>query len=277
MNRRDLLALSFGTLFARFAHWGGEFEGQEGSRVNYSDNKVDAPDDYKNLAKDAPVIAMVIYEGFTVLDLIGPYQFLWAIMDHRVLIVAKKKGPVTSDTGIQVIADTSFADCPKEVAVLFVGGGTEGTLLAMKDAETREFIADRGKSARYVTSVCTGSLILAAAGLLKNKQATGHFAARDLLADFGAKPVNRRVVQDGKFITGAGVSAGLDLGLTVLGKIAGEPYAKQCQLFFEYDPQPPFDSGSVEKASKADVEMSMDMVKPFRDAVRLFAAEIKKE
>jgi transcriptional regulator GlxA family with amidase domain len=196
-------------------------------------------------------------------------------MDHRVRIVAKKRGPVAADTGIQVVADTSFRECPKDLAVLFVGGGTEGTLLAMKDKETREFMADRGKRAKHLTAVCTGSLILGAAGLLKGKRATGHFAAHDLLADFGAIPVNERVVQDGNIVTGAGVSAGLDLGLTLLAKIGGEPYAKLCQLFFEYDPHPPFDGGSVAKASRADVEASLAMVKPFRDGVRAFAKELK--
>lgn len=244
-------------------------------RVDYADGKVDHPDRYKKLPKDAPAIAMVIYEGFTVLDLIGPYQFLWALMDRRVHIVAKKKGPVTADTGIQIVADTSFAECPKNLDVLFVGGGTEGTLLAMKDAETRAFFKDRGSRAKNVVSVCTGSLILGAAGLLKGKEATGHFAARDLLADFGAKPKNARVVEDGNVLTGAGVSAGLDLGLVLLAKLGGEENAKQCQLFFEYDPHPMFDSGSPEKAKKEDVEMSLAMVEPFRTAVREFAKTLR--
>ena len=273
MNRRDLLIASLSSLA-----WGsiGALQNPElRNRVEYGDGQVDSPDRYKKLPKDAPAVAMVIYEGFTVLDLIGPYQFLWALMDHRVHIVAKKKGPVTADTGIQVVADTTFKECPKDLSVLFVGGGTEGTLLAMKDKETREFFADRGKRAKHITSVCTGSLILGAAGLLKGKKATGHFAARDLLADFGAIPTNQRVVEDGNVMTGAGVSAGLDLGLTLLAKIAGEAYAKQCQLFFEYDPHPPFDYGSVEKASKEDVAMSLEMVQPFRDAVRKFAKEVR--
>lgn len=276
MNRRELLRMGLGGLTL------GPLSsillaGQDNRKgvVEYGDDKVDAPDRYKNLPKDAPAVAMFVYEGFTVLDVIGPYQFLWALMDHRVHIVAKKKGPVTSDTGIQLVADTTIEECPKDLAVLFVGGGTEGTLLAMKDAETRAFFADRGQRAKYITSVCTGSLILGAAGLLKGKRATGHFAARDILSEFGATPVDQRVVQDGNVITGAGVSAGLDLGLTVLAKIAGEDYAKQCQLFFEYDPQPPFDSGSVKKAKKEDVTMSMEMVRPFREGVRAFAKELR--
>ncbi|MBA4294086.1 DJ-1/PfpI family protein [bacterium] len=277
MNRRDVLKAGLSlTALTPAMGWMNLLAHQQ-QEFNNGDGQLDHPDRYKNLPADAPTIAMVIYEGFTVLDLIGPYQFLWALMDRRVRIVAKKKGPITADTGIQIIADTTFEECPKDLDVLFVGGGTEGTLLAMQDEETRKFFADRGKRANHIVSVCTGSLILGAAGLLKGKEATGHFAARDLLSEFGAKPVNKRTVEDGNIMTGAGVSAGLDLGLALLAKLGGEDYAKLCQLFFEYDPNPMFDYGSPEKAKKEDVDMSIQMVEPFREAVKKFAREIRHE
>ncbi len=223
-------------------------------------------------AKDPrKVIAMVVYPEFTVLDLIGPYQFLSALTDHRVLLVSKTKGLVTSDTGLAVQTDVAFKNCPKEVSVLFVPGGTNGTLKAMKDPETLSFVKNRGARADYVTSVCTGSLLLGAAGLLKGKQATAHWLVRDLLKDFGAVPVNKRVVIDGNRITGAGVSSGLDLGLAIINQIAGAAYAKQCQLWFEYDPQPMFDFGSREKSKPEDVQMLESMVTEFRKELKQYA------
>ncbi len=274
MNRRELLAWGMASLpWAQMMAQGSGDPPDLNNRVNYGDGQVDPSDKYKDLPADAPTIAMVVYEGFTILDLIGPYQFLWALMDRRVRIVAKKKGPVTSDTGLTIIADTSFDECPQDLDILFVGGGTEGTYLAMRDAETMRFFKDRAPRAKHLVSVCTGSLILAAAGLLKGKRATGHFAARDLLSEFGAIPVAARTVEDGNIMTGAGVSAGLDLGLALVAKLAGEKYAKQCQLFFEYDPQPMFDAGSPEKAKPEDVKMLTEMVEPFRTKVRELARE----
>lgn len=233
----------------------------------------EAPDE--KAKSNAPAIALLVYPEFTALDLIGPYQFLCALTDHRVLLVSKRKGVITSDTGVGIRTDTSFRDCPKDLAAILVPGGTVGTLNAMKDKATLDFVRDRGSRAKYVTSVCTGSLVLAAAGLLDGKRATGHWLVRDLLKRFGAEPVDERVVKDGNRITGAGVSAGLDLGLALVNEIAGEEYARQCQLWFEYDPQPMFDSGSPAKSKKEDVAMLSAMATEFRLGIQDFAKKQK--
>jgi putative intracellular protease/amidase len=223
---------------------------------------------------DRPIIAMILYPEFTALDLVGPYQFLCALTQYRVVLVAEKAGPVVTDTGMTIHAETSFADCPKDVAVLFVPGGTSGTTAAMRNTKLRSFIADRAKRAQFVTSVCTGSLILASLGFLKDRKATCHWLVRDKLRRFGAKPIDQRVVADGTYITAAGVSAGLDLGLMLIDKLAGAEYAKQCQLWFEYDPKPMHDAGSPAKSRKKDVSMLRSMAEEFRkeiDAIPLIS------
>ncbi|HEY6514996.1 MAG TPA: DJ-1/PfpI family protein [Steroidobacteraceae bacterium] len=160
------------------------------------------------------VIAQLIYPNMTALDLVGPHYMLSLLMGAKVHLVAKTADPVTSDLGLTITPTTTFERCPRNLTVLFAPGGT-GALSAAADPQTRAFIAERGSRAKYVTSVCTGSLILAAAGLLKGYRATSHWAARDLLADFGAIPTDQRVVQDRNRITGAGVTSGLDFGLTM--------------------------------------------------------------
>lgn len=230
-----------------------------------------AQDQYKRIKGDAPVIAMIIYPEFTALDLIGAYQFFWAIMTHRVILVSKKSGIVRADTGLGVMSEATFKSCPKNIDAIFLPGGTNGTVAAMKDKETIDFIKRAAPSCKLVTSVCTGSLILGAAGLLKGKKATTHWLAHETLADFGAIPVKERVVRDGNILTGAGVSASLDLGLEVVQLLSGEDYAKLCQLFFEYDPKPKFDCGSPEKAPAADVEMCRAMMPDFIKLVKQVA------
>lgn len=236
------------------------------------------------LAQDVPaadvpasgVVGMVVYEGFTALDFFGSYQFLRALPGRDLRVLARTKGLVTSDTGIQIHADTDFDSFEDQVEVLFIGGGTEGTLAFMQDPNSLAFIRRASQRARVISSVCTGSLILGAAGLLEGKKATSHWTAVDLLSLFGASPLHQRVVVDGRIFTGAGVSAGLDLGLHILAHLEGEEYAKQCQLFFEYDPQPPFDYGSPTRASRADVQALTEMVSPFLEGVKAFAKQQKK-
>lgn len=218
-----------------------------------------------------PVVAMLVYPEFTVLDLMGPYQFLSALMGYKVILVSKKKGLIKADTGLTIQTDASFADCPKKVAALFIPGGTAGTANAMTDSETIAFVQSRAKDAKVISSVCTGSFILAAAGLLKGKRATGHWLARDLLKDFGAIPIDERVVKDGNVVTGAGVSAGLDLALELIAELSDDHYAKLCQLWFEYDPHPKFDCGSPSKSTPADVEMLKTMVPTFRKTLKSIA------
>jgi cyclohexyl-isocyanide hydratase len=205
-------------------------------------------------------IAMLVYPKMTVLDLIGP-QYMFALLEGaKVHLVAKSLTPVTSDTGVTITPTISFEDCPKDLTVLFApggsDGGSQGVFATMQDADTRAFMADRGSRAKYVTSVCTGSLILGAAGLLKGYKATSHWAARDVLADFGAIPTDARVVRDRNRITGAGVTAGLDFGLQMAAVLRDPTYAQCMQLLAEYDPHPPFHSGSLHTAS-VEVQTTM--------------------
>jgi cyclohexyl-isocyanide hydratase len=165
----------------------------------------------------------------------------------------------------------TFDDCPDELLVLCVPGGTTGTLRAMQDAETLAFLRSRGQKARWVTSVCTGSLVLGAAGLLQGYRATSHWAARDLLRGFGAEPVNQRVVIDRNRITGAGVTAGLDCGLAIVAQLRGNIYAEGIQLLSEYDPQPTFNAGTPEKSAPETLQMMQAMFAPFLQQVQAVA------
>jgi cyclohexyl-isocyanide hydratase len=195
-------------------------------------------------------IAMLLYPGFAALDLVGPQYLFAAMMGAKIYLVshADDLKPVTSGEGLAIVPTHSPSDCPKELDILFVPGGANGTVEAMKNAKLIDFIADRAASSRYVTSVCTGSLLLGKAGLLKGKKATSHWTTLELLPEFGAIPVKQRVVWDGNLITGGGVTAGIDFGLQVVAALRGKTYAKTIQLEAEYDPSPPYDSGSPEKA-----------------------------
>jgi cyclohexyl-isocyanide hydratase len=219
-------------------------------------------------------VAMLLYPRMTALDLIGPQYMFASLMGAKVHLVAKTRDPVTSDTGVTITPTATFDETPKDLTVLFAPGGTEGTLNALQDAETRAFMADRGSRAKYVTSVCTGSLILAAAGLLKGYKATSHWAAREALSDFGAIPTDARVVIDRNRITGAGVTAGLDFGLTMVAQLRDANYAQSLQLLCEYDPHPPFNAGSIHTAPPQVRAMMEGMLSPFRDQVRAAARRI---
>lgn len=215
-------------------------------------------------------IAMLLYPGFTALDLIGPQYFFACLMGANVHLVAKSLDPVVSDTKVPIVPSLTFDQCPKQLDVLFVPGAGDGVLDAMEDASTLEFVRSRGKEAKWLTSVCTGSLLLGKAGLLRGYKATGHWVARDLLAEFGAAVSNERVVRDRNRVTGAGVSAGLDLGLVMASILRDDQYARNLQLLAEYDPQPSFDSGNPISASQQTVKFIGDMFEPFRQrATRL--------
>lgn len=194
------------------------------------------------------VIAMLLYPGFTALDLVGPHYMLASLWGAKVHLVAKEKGPVKSDLELAIVANTTFEECPKDVTILFVPGAVGGAFDAMADKETMDFIKSRGERAEYVTSVCTGSLILGQAGLLDGYKATGHWRSRHLLSEFGATPVNERYVIDRNRITGAGVTAGIDFGLSIVERQRDTRYAKSIQLLAEYDPAPPLSAGTPEKA-----------------------------
>lgn len=210
-------------------------------------------------------IAMLVYPGMTIMDLIGPHCMFGSLMGATIHIVAKSLDPVTSDAGLTIIPTATFDTCPSDLTVLFTPGGTDGTLAAASDPDTLAFMADRGSRAKYVTSVCSGSLILGAAGLLKGYKATSHWSCREALAGFGAIPTKARVVRDRNRITGAGVTAGLDFGLSMVAELRDQTYAECAQLMSEYDPDPPFNAGSMKTAptyvKKAMIELVADFTK----------------
>ncbi|WP_050044064.1 DJ-1/PfpI family protein [Bradyrhizobium sp. LTSPM299] len=198
-------------------------------------------------------IAMVLFPRLTLLDLIGPATALAFYADIH--LVSSSMKPVSSDQGVTVLPTCTFDDCPEDLDVLFVPGGM-GVIDAMVDVELLRFVRDRGERAGYVASVCTGSLIQGAAGLLKGYRATSHWGWHDVLASFGAIPVKQRVVTDRNRMSGGGVTAGLDFGLTLLASLRGEEAAKSVQLMMEYDPAPPFDVGTPDKAGEALVRIA---------------------
>jgi len=193
-------------------------------------------------------IAFLIYPQFTALDMVGPHYMLTNLMGATTHVVWKDRKPVSSDTGLVFVPSATFDECPRDLDVICVPGGTTGTLAAMQDPFVMRFLKDRGERARYVTSVCTGSLLLGAAGLLDGYRATSHWLTRDLLTIFGATPVNERVVQDRNRITGAGVTAGIDFGLMLVGSLRDKLYAESVQLLAEYAPDPPYHAGTPEQA-----------------------------
>ena len=201
-------------------------------------------------------IGILIYPNLTQLDATGPAQVLARVPGATLHMIWKTLDPVKTDAGFSIVPTTTFEDCP-QLDVICIPGGA-GQIDLMNDAETLAFVARQGAAARYVTSVCTGSLVLGAAGLLKGYKSACHWAWRDMLPAFGAIPVAQRVVRDRNRISGGGVTAGIDFGLTVAAELAGEEAAKSIQLVLEYDPQPPFDSGSPEKAGVERVKRIRD-------------------
>jgi cyclohexyl-isocyanide hydratase len=222
-------------------------------------------------------ILMLIYPRFTTLDLIGP-QHVFSLLgaEFRTRLVWKDRSEVVSDTGVPVRPTMTFAECRPNPTVLFVPGGTDGTLRAMEDEDVRGFVATMGSGATFITSVCTGSLVLGAAGLLDGYRATSHWLALESLKLFGATPVAERVVVDRNRVTGAGVTAGIDFGLTLVSRLKDEDYAKTVQLMMEYDPQPPFDSGSPAAASTESVDLLEAMAEPFLTEVQAVAERVAR-
>jgi len=220
-------------------------------------------------------IAMLVYPGMTIMDLIGPHCMFGSLMGATIHIVAKSLDPVTSDAGLTIIPTATFDTCPRDLTVLFTPGGTDGTLAAASDPDTLAFMADRGSRAKYVTSVCSGSLILGAAGLLKGYKATSHWSCREALAGFGAIPTEARVVRDRNRITGAGVTAGLDFGLSMVAELRDQTYAECAQLMSEYDPDPPFNSGSMKTAPQKVRTAMVDLVADFTKKAEALASETK--
>jgi cyclohexyl-isocyanide hydratase len=210
-------------------------------------------------------IAIVLYPQFTALDVIGPHHVFINMVGAKVLLVAKTKEPVPCDTGYSITPNATFDEIIDKQTLVMVPGGTSGTIAAMEDAATIGFLKRHAADAEWVGSVCTGSLLLAAAGLLKGYKATGHWLAREALRAGGAEPVAARYVEDRNRVTGAGVTAGIDFALRLVQKWRGTMYAKGVQMFMEYDPQPPFNSGSPTSpdADPAMVGMLMAMHESF--------------
>jgi transcriptional regulator GlxA family with amidase domain len=196
-------------------------------------------------------IAIVLYPSFTALDFIGPYEVLRNLPDAQVRFVWHETGPVTADSGVLLVGAThTFDETPSPDVILVPGG--PGTMEHARDEKVLEWLRRAHETSTWTTSVCTGSLLLAAAGLLDGHRATSHWSALPLLRAYGVTPVgDQRIVREGKLVTAAGVSAGLDMAMWLAGQIAGEARAKVIQLVIEYDPQPPFDSGHMSKASVA--------------------------
>lgn len=191
------------------------------------------------MAADTIEIGFLFYPGMTQLDVTGPFEVLARLPGARIHLLWKTIEPITSDVGLVLVPTTTFAQCPT-LDVLCVGGGP-GQMVLMDDPEVMGFIAQAGEAARYVTSVCAGSLILAGAGLLDGYRSACHWLSRDQLAILGAVPVEARIVVDRNRISGGGVTAGIDFAFRVAAELCGEDVAKRLQLLLEYDPEPPFD------------------------------------
>jgi transcriptional regulator GlxA family with amidase domain len=198
-------------------------------------------------------ITFLLFDSITALDVVGPYEVLSRLPDVEVRMVAPQPGPKRTDQGgLALHADHGLEKSPT-TDILVVPGGV-GVRALLDDAEVLDWVRDVHASSRWTTSVCTGALLLGAAGVLDGLEATTHWASLSALSAYGARPVERRIVDQGKVITAAGVSAGIDMALHLAGLIAGTEVAESIQLTMEYDPDPPFDAGSRQKASAAVVE-----------------------
>ncbi len=220
-------------------------------------------------------VLMLAFPGMTQLDLTGPFEVFVRARELKVHVVAKNREPVTDANGFSILPTATFEDCP-QADILFVPGGP-GQLALMGDPETLAFLNAQAEGALYVTSVCTGSLILAAAGLLTGYRATCHWTSLQQLAYFGVEPVSERVVVDRNRITGAGVTSGIDFGLTLVAELFGARRAQLIQLSMEYDPKPPFEGGSPQSADPELVGQLRAFLAQFeaeRDAAARAAAQL---
>ncbi|MFV0298534.1 MAG: DJ-1/PfpI family protein [Hyphomicrobiaceae bacterium] len=222
-------------------------------------------------SKEVFRVGLLLFPKVTQLDMTAPYEIFIKFPGARVELVARTLDPVEADGGMRILPTTTYAACPDLDLICVPGGGGMNALL--NDEETLSFLRQKAASARYVTSVCTGALVLGAAGLLKGRRAATHWMSRDMLAAFGAIPVAERVVVDGNVITGGGVTAGIDFALTVAAQAFGDETAKLIQLAVEYDPHPPFNAGSPEGAGEEIVARTRAAAAT-RQAERL--AEVEK-
>ncbi len=219
-------------------------------------------------------LGLVLFPGLAPLDAAGPYEVFARAPEIDVSLIAKTKGNVRSELGLALVADEDFASAPALDIVCVPGG--RGIVEAASDAATIDFLKRQAAGARYVTSICTGSLLLGAAGLLTGYRATTHWLSLDLLPLVGATPVNERVVKDRSRITSAGVTAGIDLALALVGEIAGARRAAEIELMLQYDPAPPFKSGNPAAAEPALVQDVRAARRALQDERRAFFAALAK-
>ena len=204
---------------------------------------------------------LLVFPNLTQLDLTGPYEVLARLPGAETLLLWKNLDPVRSEHGLTILPMATL-ESSAPLDLILVPGGAAGVNVLLEDSEVLAFLRRAAAEARYVVGVCTGSLVLGAAGLLRGRRATSHWMSRDLLRSFGAESVAQRVVVDGKFFTGGGVTAGIDVALTVAAETAGRAAAEAIQLGIEYDPQPPFASGSPERADPAVIEAVLARAEP---------------
>lgn len=253
MDRRRFSAGLAGALSSLIAPSTASAANTEEGAVTHSNTENAEPSAMpSSKIRKKPVYNMVIYPGMILQDLVGPMTaFKLTMGDIR--LVSRDLNPVQTDIGIPVSATTTYEDCPRDGDVLFVPGGLSGTTALMNDSPTLSFLREMSQHVTYVTSVCTGSLLLGAAGLLKGRRATSHWYVHDILEILGAIPIHARVIEDGPVITGGGVTAGLDFGLTIAARLKGESWARKMMLTLEYAPEPPFQGGAPETARAEDV------------------------
>ncbi|MEM6481131.1 MAG: DJ-1/PfpI family protein [Pseudomonadota bacterium] len=273
MNRRDFAGLA--ALFMAGGFSRGSYAASSGSSVR-PDVAVHDMSHFDPRYNGAEKVVMLGYQGMTALDLVGPQYMFASLWGAEVKVVAKTMDPIMTDTQLLILPDQTFDDAAKDLDILFVPGAVSGVLDTMEDEETLDFLVDRGARAKWITAVCTGSLILGQAGLLDGYRATSHWLGLDLLEEFGAIPVAERVVTDRNRITGGGVTAGIDMGLLILSKLRDVPYAQMVQLLAEYAPQPPFQAGLLETAPKPVRQAMVDMFPGFDAHVLALATQRRR-
>lgn len=205
-------------------------------------------------------IVIYLYNGLTVMDAVGPYEVLSRLPGAQVKFVAREKGLIISDTHfLKIVAEYAISEI-QSAEILLIPGSVVGFIRESKDAALLNWVRKIHQTTAWTTSVCSGSIILAAAGILNGKKACSHWAAMHLLSDYGAVPSSERYIQEGKIITAQGVSAGIDMALYLVGQLVGIEKAKAYQLFIEYDPDPPFESGTLSKADEDTIRLAKIML-----------------
>lgn len=272
MNRREFSAL--GLMMAL----GAVTQARATDHAAHSAHEHALMTQYADLLNHPKVtVGLVVYPGMFLMDLVGPLSVFDSLMNKEIHLLWKDTRPFPAQRSanrvlMDVTPTTSFSDCPEQLDVLFVPGGVPGTFDLMQDQTVLQFLKRQAPNSRYVSSVCTGSLVLGAAGLLKGYRAASHWATLDVLKDLGATPDKARIVVDRNRVTGGGVTAGLDFGLKLAALLVGDVYAQAIQLYLEYNPQPPFNAGSPETAhpaAKAMLDaMFVDMVNTARSLAK---------